>query len=147
MLLAGCGFPTWSSSILRGTSSGALNLHEAEGGAQQLLGAQNASALAHNFLRVGFNVVLADVVTPRTLTEYRTLLPAVMVIRLRTSRTEAWRRARTRTLHLTDEEFEHLHQDQESSGLAVDHDLEVSELDLEDQVGAVRRLWMEPSSP
>jgi hypothetical protein len=80
--------------------------------AQQLLGVQNAAALARNVAMAGFNVTLTDVVNPRTPAVYRDLLPDLLVIRLSVSLEEAWRRARTRRVHLADEEFEALHRNQ-----------------------------------
>ena len=68
----------------------------AEGLAQRLLGVQNTAALTANFTAVGFNVTLTDVVNPTTLLEYRRLIPDVLVVRLRVSLEEAWRRARSR---------------------------------------------------
>ena len=111
-----------------------------EGIAQQLLGVQNAVALARNFADARFNVTLTDVVTSKTLALYRQLLPDVLVIRLEVSLEEAWRRARTRKVHLSDEEFEALHRDQ-ADPLAVDHQLDVTHLDQVELLQHVRALW------
>jgi predicted kinase len=111
-----------------------------EGVAQQLLGVHNAAALARNFAAAGFHVTLTDVVTPRTLAVYRELLPDVLVIRLTVSPEEAWRRARTRKIYLTDEEFETLHRAQ-AEPLAVDRELDVTQLDQGEQLRRVQALW------
>lgn len=111
-----------------------------EGAAQHLLGIRNAAALARNFGDAGFNVTLTDVVGPDTVTVYRDLLPGVVVVRLAVSFEEAERRARTRPVHLTDEEFVMLHR-QQSDPLAVDHEIDVTRLDRSAQLRHVRALW------
>ena len=111
-----------------------------DGAAQQKLGVRNAAGLARNFLASGFTVVITDVVTSATLAVYRELLPEIMVVHLLVSLTEASRRARTRPVYLTDEEFQALHQDQ--SGLvSVDHRLDVTQLDRTQQLRQVRTIW------
>jgi adenylylsulfate kinase-like enzyme len=111
-----------------------------DGAAQQLLGVRNAAGLARNFLASGFNVVVTDVVTSATLAVYRELLADVVVVHLLVSLAEARRRARTRPVYLTNEEFEALHQDQ--SGLvSVDHRLDVTQLDPAEQLRQVRTIW------
>jgi predicted kinase len=112
----------------------------AEGLAQQLLGVQNAAALTTNFTAAGFNVALTDVVNPTTLLEYRRLIPEVFVIRLRVSPEEAWRRARSRMVYLTDAEFETLHREQ-AEPLAVNDEVDVTHLDAVKQAELVRALW------
>lgn len=111
-----------------------------EGRAQQQLGVQNAAALARNFRAAGFNVILTDVINPTTLIEYRRLLPEVLVIRLAVSLDEAWRRAQSRNVYLTAEEFEILHV-QQAGPLAVNHELDVTHLDQAQQTARVRALW------
>jgi predicted kinase len=111
-----------------------------EGVAQQILGVHNAAALARNFLDAGFNVTVTDVVDPETLVVYRELLPDVMVVRLVVSFAEAERRAQTRAVHLTHHEFQMLHRDQ-SDHLAVDHELDVTQMDRPEQLHHVRALW------
>ena len=67
-----------------------------EGLRQQRLGVLNACAVAANFLRSGVEVVVADVLTPDTVTLYRNHLPGCVVVRLTVSLTEALRRASSR---------------------------------------------------
>ncbi|MEH0845971.1 hypothetical protein V6U81_26690 [Micromonospora sp. CPCC 205711] len=62
-------------------------------------------------------------------------------MRLHVSREEAWRRAGTRRVFLTDAEFEARHLQDRRQPPAADHHLEVTSLDVEVQVEAVRRLW------
>jgi predicted kinase len=112
----------------------------AEGAAQQRLGVRNTAALARNFCAAGFTVTVTDVVNAETLNLYRELLPDLIAVRLTVSFTEACRRARLRPTYLTDEEFEALHRAQ-ADVLAVDHQLDVTDLDRAEQVLHVRTLW------
>lgn len=114
--------------------------HGDEGIAQQLLGVENAAALTRNFTGAGFNVTITDGVNSKTLAIYRRLLPEVLVIRLSLSLEEARRRAGTRRVCLSDEEFETLHREQVDA-LAVDHQLDVTHLDQAEQLEQVRALW------
>lgn len=111
-----------------------------EGARQQVLGVRNTAALARNFLASGFNATIADVVTPSTLALYRQLIPDVLVVRLNLNFEEARRRASLRRVYLTSDEFQALHR-QQADALDVDHELDVSALDLDAQVDEVRRLW------
>ena len=70
---------------------------------------ENACDLARRFHAAGFEVVVSDVVTADTLTLYRRLLLGCLVVRLYVAPVEAWRRAGTRPVYLTDEEFTNLH--------------------------------------
>jgi transposase len=80
------------------------------------------------------------IVNAETLNLYRELLPELIAVRLTVSFTEASRRARLRPTYLTDEEFEALHRAQ-ADVLAVDHQLDVTDLDRAEQVLHVRTLW------
>lgn len=112
-----------------------------EGEAQQLLGVRNAAALAANFLADGFNVVICDVLNPRTLGLYRQLIPDVLIMRLAIDSEQAWARARTRPMLLTDAEFETLHR-QVREPMAVDVDVDVSGLSIDAQTESVRETWL-----
>lgn len=112
-----------------------------EGARQHLLGIRNATGLARSFLAASFHVVITDVATAATLHLYRKLLPDMVVVHLVTPLTEARRRASTRPVYLTDEEFEALHQDQADLG-PVDHRLDVTHLDRAEQLRQVGALWL-----
>jgi predicted kinase len=112
-----------------------------EGAAQQRLGAENACGLARTFHRDGFEVVVADVLTPETLRLYRARLPGCLSVRLHVSPPEARRRASTRKVYLTDAEFEGLHAQDRDNPPSADHHLDVSLLTVEQQVAAVFALW------
>jgi predicted kinase len=114
-----------------------------DGAAQQVLGVRNAAGLARNFLASGFHVIITDVATSATLAVYRELLPEVVVVHLVTSFVEARRRARTRPVHLTNEEFEALHRDQPSLA-PVDHRIDVTHMDRLQQLRQVRAIWKSP---
>lgn len=112
-----------------------------EGAAQHRLGAQNTSLLAESFLRAGFEVVVADVVTPSTAAAYRTRLPDCLLVHLVVPVDEARRRAATRQVWLTDDEFALLHRRDIDDPPDVDHRMDVASMSFEEQVDAVDDLW------
>ena len=112
-----------------------------EGAAQSLLGAANAAALARNFLASGFDVVVVDVLTPDTVTAYRERLPGCLVVRLVVDLAEARRRASTRPVWITAEEFRLLHERDTADPPPADVVLDVSAKDLPAQRAAVAELW------
>ena len=113
----------------------------AAGAEQQLIGVENACALAGRFITAGIEVVLADVVSADTARLYRARLPTVLIVRLRISLEEAWRRAGQRPVHLTDDEFDRLHRTYPVDPALHDHVVDVDGLDLTAQVEAVRQVW------
>jgi predicted ATPase len=116
------------------------------GRAQLLLGATNACALGRNLLAVGFDVVIADVVTPDTAAVYRRELSDVLLVRLVITFREAQRRAATRPAHLTDEEFAWVHRLDAGAAPAADAVLDVDGLSVEQQVASLAELWRTSSS-
>jgi len=112
-----------------------------EGAAQHRLGAQTTSLVAASFLRAGFDVVLADVVTPRTAADYRTGLPDCVIVHLVVPFAEARRRAATRHVWLTDDEFVLLHRLDTDDPPDVDHRVDVASMSFEQQVDAVDEIW------
>jgi predicted kinase len=113
-----------------------------QGRLQQELGVLNACCMARRFLRFGFDVVIADVVTPRTAPVYRRELPHCLLVHLVVPVKEALRRAATRPLWLTDEEFHGLHRNDAAAPPPVDRRLEVGEMSLQEQINAVELLWV-----
>jgi hypothetical protein len=111
-----------------------------EGERQLLLAARNAAALARNFSADGFDVVAADFVTPGSLLTYRKELPGCLVIHLEISFDAAVRRAATRPVYLTDNEFELLHHMVETPPEA-DVVLRVDDFTVEQQIHAIAELW------
>ena len=112
-----------------------------EGTAQAALGAENACGLARRFLANGFDVVLADVLTPATTEIYRRELPSCRMVHLGADLEEARRRAMMRPVWLTDEEFELLHLRNDAHTPDVDVRLQVAALDLGQQIAAVADCW------
>lgn len=111
-----------------------------EGRTQQLLGIRNAASLAHNFIDAGFDVIICDVVTASTLGKYRASIPDILVVRLSIDLDEARRRSQKRTEFLTDKEFGDLHAAQ-AVQLAVDHEVDVSSLTVDEQAARIREHW------
>ncbi len=117
-----------------------------EGARQQVLGVRNACALATAFRADGMDVVMTDVVTPVTSALYRSLIVDCLIVHLRAPVEEARRRALTRPVHLTPEEFDLLHGQDRHRPPPADVVVEVSELTLEEQVRAVADLWEDSGS-
>lgn len=112
-----------------------------EGARQQELGVRNACLLASRFTAEGFATVVTDVVTPRTFAIYRAELPGCLIVRLRVDVAEARRRAATRPVYLTAEEFDALHAEDTAAELAVDVELDVTARSLEELVAEISRQW------
>ncbi len=113
----------------------------AAGHEQQALGARNACALARNFLAAGIDVVVTDVLTPATAEIYRTQLPGALLVRLCVDLAEAVRRARTRTVYLTEQEFAWVHRRDHDDPPDAEAVLDVATWGVERQVAALDRLW------
>ena len=122
-------------------SGGATVWEGPEGGRQWDLAARNACALAANFSAAGFDVVVADVLDRTTAAVYRQLLPGALIVHLVVSLPEARRRAATRTVWLTDDEFAWLHERDRREPPGADVRLDLDGLDVEGQLAAVRTLW------
>jgi shikimate kinase len=112
-----------------------------EGEKQLLLAARNTTALVHNLSAAGFDVVAADFVTPDSLRVYKAELPDCLVIHLAISRKGALRRAATRPVHLTADEFDLLHRLIDTPPQA-DVVLDVDGFTVDQQTRAIAELWM-----
>jgi hypothetical protein len=119
----------------------------AAGRLQQRVGVENTCDLTRRFHRGGIDVVVADVLTPETMSIYRRLLPAAVIVGFRITPHEAWRRAALRPMHLTRAEFERLHRDEMTRTPQYDHTVDVDRLDIGAQVAAVRMIWAGRSRP
>lgn len=113
-----------------------------EGQEQQRLGVTNACGLARNFVAVGIEVVVADVLTPETCDLYRHELPGCLIVHMTVSFPEALRRAASRKVWLTDDEFRMLHEADAANPPAADHRLQVDGLDVQSQTKKLERLWV-----
>ncbi len=80
-----------------------------EGARQTRLAAAHACAVMSSFHRAGFDVVSTDVLLWDAGPVYRGHAARPLIVHLAVSLEEALRRAATRRVHLTDEEFGHLH--------------------------------------
>lgn len=117
-----------------------------EGRAQQRLGVRNACSLSRNFLAMDIEVVIADVLTPETSALYRQELPGCLIVHLTLGLPEALRRAASRRIWLTDEEFRMLHEADATNPPASDHRIAVGTLDLRTQTEKVAGLWEAPNA-
>ena len=116
-----------------------------QGRAQHVLAARNVAALARNLAEAGFVVTVADVVTAEALAVYRAELPDCVVVHLALPVREARERAATRTVYLTEDEFDLLH-DTMASPPEVDVVLDVGGLTVAEQTDAIRRVWLASAS-
>lgn len=115
-----------------------------EGERQAALAAKNSSGVARNLRAAGFDVVIADLVTPATLATYRAELPECLVVHLRITLHEARRRASTRKVYLTDAEFELLHA-MVTPPPTADVVLEVDGMTTDEQVARLFDIWSRTS--
>ncbi len=113
---------------------------------QHALGARNGSALASNFLQAGFDVTVADMLSPATSRIYRECLTGCLIVHLQISLDEARRRAATRKVYLTTDEFEALHRGDAENPPEADVVLQVDGLHIEEQVKALRSIWVGAST-
>lgn len=126
--------------------SGAATLWSGpEGRAQHALAARNTASLARNLSDAGFAVTASDVVTPEVLPVYRSQLPACFIVHLAITLDEARKRATTRPVYITDEEFELLHRIS-ATPPPVDLVLNVTGMTVDDQIASIRDAWVEAES-
>ncbi|PSL38304.1 shikimate kinase [Labedella gwakjiensis] len=107
---------------------------------QHVLAARNVAALARNLTGAGFAVTIADVVTADALAAYRAELPECLVVHLALPLSEAHERAAMRTVYLTDDEFDLLH-DLMASPPDVDVVIDVAGMSVDEQTAAIRDVW------
>ena len=81
-----------------------------EGAAQDCLAAAQAAGLAAAYRSAGFDVVVTDVLLPAAASTWLDAEPRPLIVWLAVSLEEARDRARTRPVHLTWVEFDHLHE-------------------------------------
>lgn len=111
-----------------------------EGARQQRLGVVNGCALAGNFVSHGIDVVIVDVLSEETASLYRELLPDPLIVRLSVDYPEALRRAQTRKVHLSWDEFRALHA-QQTSLKAADVQVDTTHLSAQDTADRLMGLW------
>lgn len=101
----------------------------------------NGCALARNFLDGDIDVVIVDVLTDSTAELYRALLPDVLILKLEVGLREAEKRAETRPVYLTPEEFRSLHH-QQRDFTGSDIRLDVTRLSAQDAAAHVKDIWL-----
>jgi dephospho-CoA kinase len=121
--------------------TGAARAWEAgEGARQTRLAALHACHLMSSFAEAGFAVVATDVVLWDTGSVYRSHPARPLIVHVHVSLEEALRRAATRRVHLTDEEFRHLHESERGAGSA-DAQVDSTPLSLAQLTDTVADLW------
>lgn len=122
--------------------AGAATPWEGPVGMEQMsLAARNACALGTNMINAGFETVIADVLTPQTAGIYRRQLSRCLIVHLKISWPEAQRRAATRAVYLTEEEFAWLHAHDGDHPPDADLVLDVDGLGVERQIQALEDIW------
>jgi predicted kinase len=111
-----------------------------EGRAQQHLGVINGCGLARTFVQHGYDVVIVDVLTNDTAARYREFLDDPLIVHLTVSYPAALRRARTRPVHLTWDEFRRLH-DQQADLTTADRRLDTDHLTADRAAAELSALW------
>jgi len=102
--------------------------------------------VAERFTAEGFDVAIADVVTPRTAAVYRRHLRGCLLVHLAVTVAEARRRAATRRVWLTEQEFDLLHRVDTEDPPQADHHLDVTAATPAEQRAAVETLWAATAS-
>jgi predicted kinase len=122
-------------------AGGAAPWQGSDGRDQQRLGVANACALARNFVAAGFEVIVVDVLTPKTCDLYRRDLPECVVVHMTVTWPEAMRRAASRKVWLTDDEFRMLHESDSAHPPDSDYRISVDALTIQSQADEVEELW------
>ncbi len=115
-----------------------------EGESLLILAAKNIAAMGRNFVRVGFELTIADFVTADSITVSRAELPDCFVVHLCLSLNGARERAGTRKVYLTDGEFKQLHE-MIATPPAVDLVIDVEGLTKQEQLAVIRNAWSKAS--
>jgi chloramphenicol 3-O-phosphotransferase len=112
----------------------------AEGERQTCIAARHACALLASFTEAGFDAIATDVLLGDAGAVYASAVPRPLVVRLAVSQDEALRRAATRPVHLTEQEFHHLHRCERGAEIA-DAQVDTTRLSLEQLTVVVEELW------
>ena len=115
-----------------------------EGETQLLLAARNVATIGRNLVDAGFDLTVADVVTAASLPVYRAELPDCFIIHLQITLGAARKRAATRRVYLTNDEFDLLHA-MLASPPEVDLVINVEGMTFEKQLEAIREAWARAS--
>jgi hypothetical protein len=136
-----------SDDIRQLVVAGAATLWSGPAGQKQhVLAAHNIAAIASNLRSADYDVTIAEILTPDTLPVYQDELPGCLSIHLSITLDEAHRRAATRTVCLTAEEFDLLHQ-LTAIPPKVNLMIDVTDMPVDDQIDAIRAAWERASRP
>jgi predicted kinase len=113
---------------------------------QMLLAATNACAVARNLVTAGFEVTIADVLTPPATAVYRAELPLRLIVHLRVGIDVARERAATRQVYLTDSQFEWIHEQDLTNPPDADVVLDVEAWSEAEQIRILTDVWAETSA-
>ncbi|HEY8620973.1 MAG TPA: hypothetical protein VIM01_12970 [Dermatophilaceae bacterium] len=111
-----------------------------EGSRQTELAAHNTALLMTNFHDHGFNVIATDVLLGDAFCAYADAPVRPLVVHLRVTFAEGLRRAGTRRVHLTDDEFQLLHESEQGAS-AGDVSIDTTDLSPEGCATQILRLW------
>ena len=111
-----------------------------EGARQTRLAAAHACTLMSSFSAAGFDVVATDVLLWDAGSVYRDHPAAPLVVHVHVPLEEALRRAATRHVHLTDQEFRHLHAAERGAAFA-EVDVDATRLTLAELTEVIAGLW------
>ena len=114
------------------------------GAAQDELAAAQAARLAEHYLSAGFDVVVTDVLLPAPAATWCAAAVSPLIVWLDVSLPEARQRARTRPVHLTWSEFDHLHEHARPPDGA--HVMATGGRSLEQVAGIVADIWVNGSA-
>lgn len=117
-----------------------------EGARQTRLAAVHACTLMSSFTAAGFDVVATDVLLWDAGPVYRDHAAAPLIVHLHVPLEEALRRAATRHVHLTDQEFRHLHATERGAQFA-DVTVDATRLTLAELTEALAALWSRHGRP
>jgi len=97
--------------------------------------------LASSFIAEDIDVVIADVLTPRSAPLHRELLPGCLVLRLSASLSETRGRSESRYEWLTSAQFEAVHRQEAADPPDADLAIDVGHLEPKEQYEAIDRVW------
>jgi predicted kinase len=115
-----------------------------EGAAQDSLAVAQAGRLAEHYLSAGFDVVVTDVLLPAAAATWLAAEHPPLIVWLDVSLAEARHRARTRPVHLTWAEFDHLHRQVEPPAGA--HVVDSAGRSVDDVADIVADIWAATST-
>jgi chloramphenicol 3-O-phosphotransferase len=111
-----------------------------EGARQTRLAATHACVLMSSFADAGFSVIATDVLLWDAGLVYRSHTARPLIVHLSVALEEALRRAATRRVHLTDQEFRQLHACERGADFA-DAEVDTTELTLAQLTAVLAALW------